>query len=278
MVYLLLAIVSSAMVSVIMRLSSEKVSGDVSLLAMNYLSGMLIAGFYTGAANLVPLTPALPKTLLLGMIHGFLYLGTFMLLQLNQKKNGVVLSAIFMKLGLLVPMAVSMVFFKEMPALIQLIGFVIAVFAIILINFERGETALQFRFGLLLLLLGSGFADVMSKIYEEVGDPALSSQFLFYTFVAAFVVCILLMKAKKQRPGLPEVFFGALIGVPNYFSAKFLLRALVDVPAVIAYPTYSVATILLITLVGVAFFREKLSRRQWKALGVILLALVLLNL
>ena len=48
-------------------------------------------------------------------------------------------------------------------------------------------------------------ADVMSKTYEEVGDPALSAQFLFYTFVAAFVVCLLLMKAKKQRPGLPEV-------------------------------------------------------------------------
>ena len=37
MLYLLLAIASSAMVSVVMRLSTNKVQGNVSMLAMNYL-------------------------------------------------------------------------------------------------------------------------------------------------------------------------------------------------------------------------------------------------
>ena len=68
-----------------------------------------------------------------------------------------------------------------------------------------------------------------------------------------------------------------MIGVPNFLSSKFLLRSLEDVAAVIAYPVYSVSCILLVTLVGVAAFREKLEKRQWIALGLILLALVLLN-
>ena len=46
----------------------------------------------------------------------------------------------------------------------------------------------------------------------------------------------------------------------------------------IVYPAYSVAAMLLITLAGVVFFRERLKRRQWIALGMILLALALLNL
>ena len=37
------------------------------------------------------------------------------------------------------------------------------------------------------------------------------------------------------------------------------------------------ATILAVTVAGVACFRERLGRRQWLALGVILAALVLLN-
>jgi len=65
--------------------------------------------------------------------------------------------------------------------------------------------------------------------------------------------------------------------VPNYFSARFLLLSLSAVPAVIAYPTYSVGTIVLITLVGRLCFGEKLSRRQIVAMGVILAALALLN-
>ena len=86
------------------------------------------------------------------------------------------------------------------------------------------------------------------------------------------------MLIKKEKPGKNELLFGALIGIPNFFSSKFLLGALGTVPAVVVYPTFSVATILLVTLTGVVVFRERLSGKQWIALGVILAALVLLNL
>ena len=49
------------------------------------------------------------------------------------------------------------------------------------------------------------------------------------------------------------------------------------VPAVIAYPTFSVGTILTVTLTGVLLFKETLAKRQWIALAIILGALVLLN-
>lgn len=45
----------------------------------------------------------------------------------------------------------------------------------------------------------------------------------------------------------------------------------------IVYPTFSVATILAVTLAGVCLFKERLRPRQWAALAVILVALVLLN-
>ena len=129
-----------------------------------------------------------------------------------------------------------------------------------------------------LLLLGGGAGDAMSKIYEELGDPTLSDPFLLYTFLTALILCIGLMLLKKQRIGKQELLFGALIGIPNFFSAKFLLKSLDFLPAVIVYPTFSVGTILVVTLTGVLFFKEKLNPRQWFALGIILIALTLLNL
>ena len=74
-----------------------------------------------------------------------------------------------------------------------------------------------------------------------------------------------------------DVLFGLLLGVPNYLSARFLLKALSDIPAVITYPTYSVATIVVVSVAGVLLFKEKQSRRQKSAVVMILVSLVLLN-
>ena len=68
-----------------------------------------------------------------------------------------------------------------------------------------------------------------------------------------------------------------MIGVPNYYCSRFLLKALLKMPAVVAYPTSSVGGIVLVSLAGLFLFKERLSKRQWTAIGLILIALVLLN-
>lgn len=277
MINLLLAVLCSSLVSIIMRLSEGRVKGRVSMLAMNYLMCMAVAGSLMGFGNIAPAIDGVGRTAALGLFNGVLYLASFILLQLNVRKNGVVLSSIFMRLGLLVPMVLSVIAFGERPGAVQIAGFGIAVAAILLINSEKQQTQMSFRAGLILLLLIGGCADGMSKVFEEVGNSALSSQFLFYTFGAALILCVGLMLCRRERPGLKEAAFGLLIGVPNYFSSRFLLLALKDIPAVIAYPTVSVATIVLVSLAGVCFFRERLGRRQWIAIGAILVSLVLLN-
>lgn len=274
---LILAICSSAAISLIMRLSSHKVRNNVTMLAVNYLTCLALAAFFTGG-GFFPKDAALPGALGMGIVHGILYLASFVMFQQSVRRSGVVLSAIFMKLGLLVPMVISVFLFREIPGVLQIIGFVLAVAAIVLINFQRNTGASASAVGLLLLLILGGSADAMSKVFEELGPGHLAEQFLLYTFLTAFILCLALAAAKKQRLTRWELLFGFTIGIPNFFSARFLLAALNSLDAVIVYPTYSVATILLITLAGTAFFRERLQKRQWIALAIILLALVLLNL
>lgn len=278
MLNLLLAIVSSALVSVTMRLSETKIKNNTGMLAVNYLMCLLLAWGYTGFAGLFPKEQGLAFAQIIGGINGFLYLAGFVLLQVNISKNGVVLSSTFMKLGLLVSMLVSVVLFREMPGMLQWVGFALAIAAIVLINYQPGGQKAASKWGLLLILLSGGCADTMSKVFEELGNPVLSDHFLLYTFLMAFVLCLLLGKLRGQgKPGKWEWSFGLLIGIPNFFSAKFLLGALEELPAVIVYPACNVATILLVTLAGVALFKERLEKRQWIALGLILVALVLLN-
>ena len=274
---LLLAIASSALVSITMRLSETKIKNNTAMLAANYIMCMVLAWAYTGFGALFPPVKGLTLARNLGGINGILYFAGFVLLQRNIRENGVVLSSTFIKLGLLVSMVVSVVFFGERPEVWQWTGFGLAVAAIVLMNYRPGEGKAGNMAALVLLLLAGGGGDAMSKVFEELGNPALSGHFLLYTFVLAFASCALVCGLKKQRLGKWEWIFGLLIGIPNFFSAKFLLGALKDLAAVIVYPVYSVATILTVTVAGILVFREKLERKQWLALGMILVALVLLN-
>ena len=278
MLYLVLAIISSSLISILMRFSEKYTRNNISVLAMNYLMCALLGGMLAGPARLFPSVEGLSTTLLLGAIGGVLYLSSFVLLRWNISRNGIVLSTTFMKLGILVPTLMSIIIFGETPRATQLIGVAAAILAILLIQGKGGAQETTRSPGLLvILLLGGGMSDGMSKIFEEIAPAELSNHFLFYIFTVALVLCILLCIYKKQSLTPADAIFGLLIGVPNYLSSRFLLRSLSDIPAVVAFPSFSVGTIVVVAAAGVILFRERLSKKKIAALLIILASLVLLN-
>ena len=277
MIYLILAIMSSALVSITMRLSEKSVKNNIALLSVNYIVCLCMASVYTGFNNIYVSIEGMNKTVLLGVVNGVLYLTSFVLFQRSIKKNGVILSSLFMKLGILIPIIISILIFKEIPDFLQMIGFIIAVIAIIFMNYQKDNDN-SFNYSLVILLIANGMTDAMSKIYEEVGNSLLSEQFLFYTFLFALILCLILTYIKKQKITINEIKYGLIIGIPNYFSARFLLLALQSLSAVIVYPTFSVGTVIVVAITGMIFFNEKISQRQKVALMAILLSLILLNL
>ena len=214
----------------------------------------------------------------IGIISGIFYLVSFMLMQWNTRHNGVTLSSVFMKLGILVPTVLSVVWFHETPTALQICGFLLAVAAILIINFQRGQTLSRKSWALLLMLLLGGMGDGMSKVYEAYGNSGHQNIFLFCTFGTALILCLGLMRRKKERLGSKELSYGVALGVPNFFSSLFLLKSLKTVPAVVAFPTFSVAVILVVAVVGALAFREVLQRRQIIGGILICIALALLNL
>ena len=121
MLFLLLAVVSSALISILMRISTNRISANLTMLAVNYLICALLGAAYTGFQPARPDAAGFSMMALLGIISGALYLGGFMLFQRNTRKNGIVLTSIFMKLGLLVPVVMSMALFREKPTWFQVL-------------------------------------------------------------------------------------------------------------------------------------------------------------
>lgn len=278
MMYLILAIASSAMVSVCMRLSEKHVNNEMGMFTANYAVCIVLSFFYLKQIPTGNEAHALLWMLFLGILSGILYLVSFVVMKANMKHNGIVLTSTFMKLGVLIPTLMAVFVFGETPGWVRVCGILLAIIAIITIHFEKDSVQAGSRKSLLIgLLILSGFTDAMANIYEQVGDVSLKDGYLLITFLAAFFCALILALHGKTKIGMKDVFFGFLIGIPNYFSARFLLWALGQMDAVLVYPMYSIGTIIAVTLVGVLFFKEKLSKKKVIALGMIGIALCLLN-
>lgn len=278
MLNLILAVLTGGSVSIVLRMSKGHAKNDMTLFAVNYVICFLLARAFMGKTTLIVHEDGIRFALAAGIISGALYLINFILLQNSMKHNGVVLSSTFMKLGVLVPTLLAITVFGEHPSMIQCLGFVIAVIGIILIHFEKDSAGSSaHKFLLIILLFVAGITDSMANVYDKIGNPDLKDHYLFYVFVAAFIIAVFAAIIRKEKPCLQDVIWGMLVGIPNYLSARFLLLSLGSVPAMITYPVYSVGSIVLITLAGVLLFKEKLSRQKMIALFLVIISLVLLN-
>ena len=277
MIYLILAAVCGALISIITRFSEKYISNSVGMLVVNYGMCIILACIFNGSINLFPSVQGLRTAIVLGFINGVLYFAGLLLLQWNITQNGVVLSATFMRLGVLVPIALSITILRENPGVAQVGGLVLAVIAIILMNLEKNKGKSQNCTSLLLLLFIGGFADFMGKIFELFGNAQLKNQFLFYAFGVALILCIALNIKNGTRIRKAEIVFGLFLGIPNYFSARCLLLAVKSISTIIVYPVYSIGGIVLVSIAGVFMFREKLGVRQKVSVFIILIALILLN-
>jgi drug/metabolite transporter (DMT)-like permease len=250
------------------------------MIAVNYLACMIVGVCYTGVSGLIPNGEGVVPMLSMGAFNGVFYMLGLVLNQYNIPRNGVVLTSVFSKMGgLLIPLVISILVFREDPTMLQLIGFIVSMVSIVLIcqGGEKNSAKKLSVGGLVLLFVADGIAGIMAKVFQEMGNPLLSDHFLFMTFGVALILCVIVILVKGERVGKNEILFGLLIGIPNFMQAKFQLMAMETIPAVIVYPVRQAGTILVITLAGVLLFREKLNWKQFVALAAILVSLVLLN-
>ena len=284
MLNLILAICCSAAITLFMKLSESRRKSSAGMIIFNYAVCSALGAIYLPGISLAQNADGLYLTFGLGALTGILYLVVFLLLQVNITRNGVILGSVFMRLGIILPVLISIIFFKEIPDALQIAGIIMAIAAIIVFNIDKNEistSGTDAAAGSILLLialfLGSGISESMINIYDNVGVPDLNNLFLEAIFFFALVCSVILYFVRKEKMGKWDIIFGLLIGVPNYYTSRFFLAALKDVPAVVAYPVYSVSTLLIISILGVICFKEHLTKRKIVGLVMVIAAVAMLQ-
>lgn len=276
MLHLVSAIISSVLVSFLTRLAKDRSRNENMRLAVNYATCFTL-GLVLESGKPASFHDGMAFTLFLAAFAGLLYLFSFVLLKESIKSNGVGISSLFMKLGLIATVLLSFVLFDERISAAKAAAIAITLLSVALLNRTEGEEKAHDLRLLLMLLLFGGLSDLPLKMFEYWGNAETMGLFLPSAFLVAFLVSVALTMMHHERMSKYDALFGFLIGIPNYLSSFFLLRALYDLPATIAYPIYSGSAVLILFLLGKLAFREKTGKKEIVPMVLLFSSLIMLS-
>ncbi|WP_459211655.1 EamA/RhaT family transporter [Aquimarina rhabdastrellae] len=215
---------------------------------------------------------------------GFLFITIFNLIALTTQRNGVAVAAVASKMSLAIPILFGILIYGESTSIQKLIGITIALVAVYLTSATTHQTQTTYKRNLILPLfvfLGSGIIDTSLKYletnYVPSNETALFSATIF-CFAAILGIGTLLFKIIQGKVSFKtkNILGGIALGIPNYFSIYFLIKALRHHPdSAITFTINNIAILLLSTFFGILLFKEKLITKNWIGIALAVISIIL---
>ncbi|KQC28864.1 DMT family transporter [Flagellimonas eckloniae] len=223
---------------------------------------------------------------------GTLALGIFFILVFNlmakaSQVAGVSVASVATKMSLVMPVIFGVIFYKEVLSLYQIIGILLALAAVYFASMKEKSIAFSKKTLLLpaLVFLGSGIIDISVSYFQEnhlaQHEVAIFSAIVFGFAALTGLIFIGVKSVKKPlRVNIKNIVGGIVLGVPNYFSIFFLIRALQneELDSAAIFTLNNVAIVMLSTLLGIAIFKEKLSLKNWGGIALAIVSIMLVAL
>ena len=208
---------------------------------------------------------------------GILFILTFNLYAIGTQKVGIAITTIANKLSLFVPVGFALILYpNEYLTSFKIIGFILAVIGIYLSSTKQKKLSFDKRYLWLIILVfvGQGIADTIFNNAQKtvVNDVDAGLFFMCLLFIAGISgILILIGKSIKKKPKvkMKNLIAGAIFGIPNFASLIFFFNALESsgFEASQVFPVVSMGVVITSALVGLLFFKEKLSLRNWLGIG-----------
>ena len=277
----------SSLIFVVFRLYRTYGISTFHAIVVNYLTafctGLLL---YRGPVTLsdIPAQPWATGALLLGV----LFIVIFNLMARTSQQMGVSVASVATKMSLVIPVLAGLILYGEHLNLMKVAGIATALAAVFFASLKNDRRHLRrdLRIFVLpfLVFVGSGIIDSSIKYLEatRVAGPdfPVFSATLF-GFAALTGLGILLVRSPKDllQWNPRNILGGVALGVPNFFSVYFLLRALQfeGLNSASLFTLNNVSIVMLTTLLGIVLFRETMSGSNWVGIGLAVISILLIS-
>lgn len=284
--YLALQILGNTIFTMFVKTARQRKMDYLLVGGTNYLVAALVAlALYLRAP-----TPISPEAAVLAAINGAQYQIVFVLMYLLLSMTGVAVMTSFLRLSIFVPTLASIFVWREWPTAIQAVGLTLTAVALPVLGAAAQQGApsgwRSWRPTALIAstMLITGLGLVAAKAFTELHVEAQRPAYLAIAFAVATLFSALTwpLRGRLHADGAaggawPAIGAGALAGLCNVGQLAALLRGLVTVPGIIAFPVTAAGSLLLVTIAGRLLWRESLAGRAGAGIALTLAAVVLVN-
>lgn len=278
MTALFLTILCSTSIALILKQNDSRDGEPVVLLSGNYFVAALIGGLFLISEEVIYFSY---QTLFFGLFLGFLFVISFFAFARAVRAAGTAMATVSSRLSVFVPVFLSILFFREMPSIWQILGFLFTGITIILFYFSlrnHREKRLGWPDYLYLIgvLAGIGINDFCMKVFHHWRGEKEKPLFLFIIFLSAFLYTLSFVLIKRIQSDHGTKMLGGLLGIPNIFSSYFILSALAVLPGIIVYPVTNIGIILLTSFAAFLIWKEPVNKLgRWSLLtGIVSIVLL----
>lgn len=286
--FLLLKIASSVGMGLVLKRADTLRLPRLPLLRVNYAVAAVLAFFGAVAFGQTGLSG---RAAVLAVVVGALFVAGLLFWARAIAAAGLALSVVAMRLAIVVPVAASVLVWREQPSRLELLGSVAALVALGLVvsdvvgrSRRAGEADETGRVGRLawLWMLGvfavNGLVNTAAKYFQQELPQAETMPFQAVVFVAAFVVTTILHYARRDRVTRVALNYGAMLGAANLGNYLFLILALALLPGTVVYPATAAGEVGLMAFAGILIWKERVGVRSWLGIGLAVGALILIQL
>jgi drug/metabolite transporter (DMT)-like permease len=284
LIFLLLSILFSTGLFVIFKYFGIYKIDVLKAIFVNYIVAFSMGFFF--AERQIPISEIYVQPWFSGALFlGALFVSIFFVMAMTAQKNGVSVTSIAGKMSVVVPVFFGIILYNESVTFLKIVGIIMALIAVYLSSVKEEKSEKNGTLLLpILLFIGSGTIDTLLKYIQEnyVADEDVSifSGSLF-GIAGVFAFLILVIKTIKKRAsfGYKNIIAGIILGVPNYYSIIFLIKALQNknFESSTLFTINNVAIVVVSTLVGLFFFKEKFSIKNKIGVAMAILGIILVT-
>ena len=282
MFYLVATILLNVVISVLFKLFPKYKIDTLQAIVANYFVCVITGCLSVGH---IPFTGAVVHEAWLpwALVMGCAFIAIFNLLAYSTRVDGITTTIIASKLSLVIPVIFSLVVYKEHATVAKIIGVLLAFPAVYLTTRVEGDDHKpQSLLWPVLIFLGGGFLDTVTNYVQlhflsSAETQAAYTIFVFGTAaVVGLIVVIVLLLMKKITLQWKNLVAGICVGVPNYFSIYFFIRALNSnfLESSASIPVLNIGILTASALTAIILFKEHVN--SMRIIGMILSVIAIL--
>lgn len=276
MLFLVLSILCSVIVGVIFKITRKYKGNPTQIVTFNYAIALALC-YFTFCPNLAEVDASAPWNIYIAI--GVLLPFVLLSLVASIKHMGIVKTDAAQRLSLFIPILAAWLIFKEEFNSYKVIGIIIGFMALLFILRKQSANTENKWFFPAAVLLGFGVIDILFKqvaLYTSLPYPTSLFVVFCIALSVAIVISIYEIGIKKVKLEPKNILFGALVGIFNFGNILFYLKAhkaFAENPSTV-FAGMNMGVIVLGSLVGLLFFKEKLSKINFIGIFLALISIV----